>query len=179
MEKEERMFTAAEVEKILEKRFAKMEAQAEERVRQAREKALAEAQALADDMPDVSASIRNSEFDRRERILQERERLLAEREMRAKAVNVLAEKGLPAELADILVMSKPEEFEKNFEILEREFRKEVRAEIDKRLAASSAPLTRGSSWHPPVDSAVKIAQRMKEQEYSDKQKANEVIAKYL
>lgn len=175
---EERMFTEAEVEQILERRFAKAEQKIEERIRQVREKARAEAMARAAEAP--AASYSNSDLDRQERILQERERLLAEREMRVRALDALAERGLPSGLADILVMSSPEDFEKNLEMLDREFRKELRSEIDKRLAASSAPLTRGgSSWTPQPDPAVKTVQRMAAQKREDNQKAHEILEKYL
>ena len=65
--------------------------------------------------------------------ISERERLVAERELRASALEQLAARGLPRELADALSCSDEAQLTAALDALEQAFRRAVQAEVDKRL----------------------------------------------
>ena len=73
------------------------------------------------------------EMSRREAELNEREKLLVRREVKAMAVEKLAERGLPRELADALNCDSEAECMKSIDRIERAFRQAVQAAVDERL----------------------------------------------
>lgn len=166
----ERMFSAEEVEQILDKRFAKLNEKNEAQIRQAYYEGLEEAQRNALRTPEE----KNYALERRERIIQERERLVMERELRAKAHEEMKRRGLPAELAKYVPCTDEKAFAEGVEVIDAAFREMLKKEIDKRLAASAVSLTRGGSARQMSDPE---AER-KRQKLEAEQKAQAIIEKY-
>ena len=73
------------------------------------------------------------QFKRREEALAEREQKLIERELRAMAMEKLAERGLPQALADVLPYSGEEACLAALTAVEQAFRSAVQTAIDERL----------------------------------------------
>lgn len=165
----ERMFSAEEVERILDKRFARLNEKNEAQIRQAYAEGVEEGKRNAQYTPEG-----NYALERRERILQERERLVKERELQARAVEELKRRDLPAGLAKYVPCTDEESFTQGLETIDKCFREMLRKEIDKHLAASSVPLTRGGGGWPQPDPT---AER-KRQKLEDERRANAIIEKY-
>lgn len=137
-EKKERMFSAAEVEAILEKRFSAAERKVEARVQQA----YAEGFEQAHRMTAAAAEENGENLERRENILQERERQLFERECKAKAAEILAENGLPLGLAAFVPCTDEDSFNRGIVDIQDIFRQMLQEEIDERLRATGHSLPR-------------------------------------
>ena len=116
-------------------------AEIDRRIREALDQARGEwaaetAQAVAD--TERLAAMSDSErvsynLSRREAALNERERQLVERELRAMALEKLAERGLPRELADALPYTDEARCLAGLDSVERAFRAAVQAGVDERL----------------------------------------------
>uniref|UniRef100_UPI000A52BAC2 capsid assembly scaffolding protein Gp46 family protein n=1 Tax=Geobacillus kaustophilus TaxID=1462 RepID=UPI000A52BAC2 len=68
-----------------------------------------------------------------------REAEITRRELRATALETLAEKGLPKQLADILVYTDAETCQKSIESVEKVFRDAVEAAVNERLKGGEPP----------------------------------------
>ena len=77
------------------------------------------------------------ELTQREQAIAEKERQLALAENKAEASKILAEKGISAALVDFVVAETADEMNTKIKLLEKEFKKSVKAEVEKRLAGSS------------------------------------------
>ena len=77
------------------------------------------------------------ELEQREAAIAEKERELALAENKAEASKILATKGISPELVDFVVAETADEMNANITLLEKEFKKSVRAEVEKRLAGSA------------------------------------------
>ena len=116
-------------------------AEIDRRIREALDQARGEwaaetAKAVADTerLAAMSDSERASyNLSRRESALNERERQLVERELRAMALEKLAERGLPRELADALPYTDEARCLAGLDSVERAFRAAVQAGVDERL----------------------------------------------
>ena len=73
----------------------------------------------------------------RETALDERERMLRQRELRAEVIEALAEKKLPAELADAIACTDEETCRAGLEAVERAFRTALQKAVDERLRGSA------------------------------------------
>lgn len=164
-EQGEKLYSQAEVENIINRRFAKLQRESEKQAEQARKEGVTEGEKLAS----MSAEERfkaqqekaESDFKAREDALKQREAEVARKELRAQAVETLGGKELPAELADILVYTDAEACNASIAVVESAFRKAVKAEVDKRLAASSVKLTRGgTAAEKPRDKGVELAEKI-------------------
>ena len=71
--------------------------------------------------------------DPRAAAVDERERRVAERELRASALEQLAARGLPRELADVLPCGDAAQLSRALDALEQAFRSAVQAAVDERL----------------------------------------------
>lgn len=91
----------------------------------------------------------------RERALAGRERELARRELRAEALQELAGRGLPGELADALSYEDREACRRSMEQTERAFRAAVQAGISQRLGAMP----------PAVAAGVVDAEKLTDEQY--------------
>ena len=83
------------------------------------------------------------EMSRREAELAEREKLLVRREVKSMALEKLAERGLPRELADALNCNSEEECLKSIDRIERAFRQAVQFAVDERLRGESPAVGSG------------------------------------
>ena len=123
-------FTQAELDALLQK-------EGDRRVSQAMKKQegkLKEAQKLAK----MSAEEKYVyELEQREKAIEEKERQLSLAENKAEAAKILADKGISAELVSFVVTDDAETMNANIKLLEREFKKSVKAEVEKRLAGAS------------------------------------------
>ena len=130
-ETEEKLtFTQAELDALLQK-------EGDRRVSQAMKKQegkLKEAQKLAK----MSAEEKYVyELEQREKAIEEKERQLSLAENKAEAAKILAEKGISAELVSFVVTDDAETMNANIKLLEREFKKSVKSEVEKRLAGAT------------------------------------------
>lgn len=83
-----------------------------------------------------------------QKALEDRERQITTRELRAGAMETLAEKGLPKTLADLLIYTDADACEKSLAVVETTFRAAVQADVDKRMKGGPAP---GSSKATETD----------------------------
>lgn len=168
--KQERTYSSAEVEQILDKRFAKLREKNEDMIRRAYSEGIEEGQRNAQRTPEE----KNDILERRERILKERERLALERELQLRAAEELEKRGLPAGLAKYVPCTDEETYAQGLETIDKCFRQMLREEIDRRLAESSVVLTRGGVWSPPDP-----AFERKQQKLEDERRANAILEKYM
>lgn len=77
------------------------------------------------------------ELQQRENAIAEKERELALAQNKAEASKILAEKGLSPTLVEFVVAESAEDMSSNISLLEREFKKSVKAEVEKRLAGTA------------------------------------------
>lgn len=78
------------------------------------------------------------QLQQREKAIAEKEKELALAENKNEASKILAEKGLSLQLVDFVVAEDADTMAANIKLLETEFNKSVKAEVEKRLA-SKAP----------------------------------------
>lgn len=183
-EKSGKQFTQAEVEEIINKRFAKLQRDAEKRVEQARKDGMTEGEKLAsmsaEERERAQREQTESDFKAREDALKQREAEVARKELRAQAVETLNGKGLPAGLADLLVYTDAEACNASIATVEKAFRDAVKAEVDKRLASSAAPLNRGSAAgaEQPKDKGVELAEKIGSSAKKSNEAYKAIIDKY-
>ena len=183
-EKGEKTFSQAEVEDIISKRFAKLQRESEKRVEQARKDGMTEGEKLAtmsaEERIKAQQEKAESDFKAREDALKQREAELTRKELRAQAVETLTGKGLPASLADILTLTDAEACNASIATVEKAFRDAVKAEVDKRLAASAAPLSRSGSAEAekPKGKDVEIAEKLGSRARESAKTYQSIIDKY-
>lgn len=100
------------------------------------EAAKTEAEKLAKMNADQKAEY---EQEQRESKIAEREAEITKRELRASALETLAEKGLPKQLAEILVFTDAESTSASLDAVEKAFREAVEAGVNERLRGDKAP----------------------------------------
>lgn len=81
---------------------------------------------------------------KREKELTDRETAITRRELMAEAKNTLAEKKLPAELAEILNYTDADTCKKSLETVEKAFQKAVQSAVEERLKGGKPPKRAGS-----------------------------------
>ena len=119
----------AEIERRVGEEKEKMKAEAQEEIRKGVEKAVSEFQRQ-------QAMTEDERMAEKMRELQERERRIAMMEMRARAAGMLAERGLPVKLSEVVDFSGEEECVKGIGMLDQAFREAVQAEVVKKLGGS-------------------------------------------
>lgn len=139
---ESKVFTQQEVDALVAKRLSRYEKTAEEKIKQA----VSEAQKLAQ----MTAEERSShEREELEKTLKAREAEITKRELRALALEMLGEKGLPRDLAEVLPYSDADGTKQALESVERVFRKAVQAGVEERLKGTTpkinTPVATGDS----------------------------------
>ena len=77
------------------------------------------------------------QLEQREKALEEKERKMALMENKAEASNALNSRGISISLADLVVAEDADTMMENIKLLEEEFKKSVKAEVEKRLAGNS------------------------------------------
>lgn len=180
----EKMIPQSEVEKIINARFAKMKRDADKQAEQARKEGISEGEKLAtmsaEERIKAQREKAESDFKAREDALKQREAELTRKELRAQAVETLTGKGLPASLADILTLTDAEACNASIATVEKAFRDAVKAEVDKRLAASAAPLSRSGSAEAekPKGKDVEIAEKLGSRARESAKTYQSIIDKY-
>ena len=96
--------------------------------------------------------------------IEERENALNKRELKTTAIDVLSEKGLPVELADILYYEDENTTKEHLDRVEKAFNKAVEAGVDKRLIASAQNIPSGSSGGRTMTTGETIAQELNKQQ---------------
>lgn len=81
------------------------------------------------------------ELAQREAAIAEKERQLTLAENRNAASKVLADKGLDLALVDLVIADEAEQMNANINLLDKAFKKSVKAEVEKRLASKSPQST--------------------------------------
>lgn len=76
---------------------------------------------------------------KREKEFSEREASITRRELMAEAKGTLAEKGLPAELAEVLNYADADSCKKSMEAVEKAFQNAVKAAVDEKLKGGKPP----------------------------------------
>lgn len=77
------------------------------------------------------------ELEQREKAIAEKEKQMALMENKAEASKALNERGISIALADFVVAEDADTMMENIKVLEDEFKKSVKAEVEKRLAGNS------------------------------------------
>lgn len=77
------------------------------------------------------------ELEQREKAIAEKEKQMALMENKAEASKALNERGISIALADFVVAEDADTMMENIKLLEEEFKKSVKAEVEKRLAGNS------------------------------------------
>lgn len=85
------------------------------------------------------------QLEQREKALEEKERKMALMENKAEASNALNSRGISISLADLVVAEDADTMMENIKLLEEEFKKSVKAEVEKRLAGNSPKKNLGNS----------------------------------
>ncbi|MDF2663890.1 MAG: phage capsid protein [Paenibacillus sp.] len=123
-------FTQEDIDKIVNKTIARERTKWEKDF----ETKLTEAKTEAEKLAKMNAQQKDDyERQQRETKLTEREGEITRRELRATALETLAEKGLPKQLADILVYTDADSTSKSIESVEKSFRDAVEAAVNERL----------------------------------------------
>lgn len=122
----ERTFTQADVDRIVQQTIARERRRADAAVQTARAEGERLAQMTADERARHDAQERESALARREADV-------SRRELRAQALETLAGKGLPHELADVLNYASADECNASIAIVEKAFRVAVQKGVDARM----------------------------------------------
>lgn len=149
------LFTQADIERIMNQRFARLQREAERRVQQAREEGRTEAERLAQMTEQQRAEHDRQQAEQaardRETELTRREAEITRRELRAEAIDTLAQRGLPTMLEQLLDYSGADACNTSIDTVERVFRDAVQKGVNERLRASGVTL-QTSGKAPDYDS---------------------------
>jgi hypothetical protein len=153
----QKTFTQAEVDAILDKRLARERKDLDTKI----QTAVTEAQKLAKMTTDEREK---HEREKRDKELADREGEITKRELRAQALETLAEKGLPKGLADLLPYVDADGTNAAIEATEKVFRAAVEQAVNERLKGTPPP----ASGKPQGEKEKLIA------EYNEAQKRGDV-----
>ena len=135
-----RSFTQEDIDRIVTQRLARAQRDADQQIARARSEGRAEAERLAR----MTETERREHDERavreRERELSSREAELQRRELRAEAIDMLALRGLPRELEQLLNYADADACAQSVEALEKAFRGAVQKGVDERINRSRGPL---------------------------------------
>ena len=151
----EKLFTQADVDHMIDVRFARIQRETERRVEQARQEGRTEAERLAQMTEQQRAEHERQRAEReardRETELTRREAEITRRELRAEAIDTLVKRGLPRELEQMLDYSSADACNTSIDTVERAFRDAVQQGVNERLRASGVTL-QTSGKAPDYDS---------------------------
>lgn len=153
-ETETKTYTQEEVDALLQKEGDKRVSEALKKADRKREAAVKEAERLA--KMDEEERFRY-ELDQREAAIAEKERQLALTENKNEAMKALSTRGISVALADFVVAEDAETMMENIRLLEDEFKKSVRAEVEKRLAGKSPKKDLGPDEGMTIDDWNKLS----------------------
>ncbi|MGI6201758.1 MAG: DUF4355 domain-containing protein [Christensenellales bacterium] len=141
---ESKLLTQDEVNKLVQTRLAREQ----QKWQQEYETKLAAERTEAEKMAQMSAEQRaQAEQSKREAKLAAREQEITKRELRAQALETLAEKGLPKELADALAYTDADACNASIDAVAKAFNSAVAKAVDGRLR-QDPPKTGGSAGDP-------------------------------
>jgi hypothetical protein len=147
----EKAFTQDDINRIVSQTIASERKKAEAAVAQARQE--------AEQLAQMSAEQRaQHQMTERETALNQREEALQRREIHAAAVQLLQEKGLPAELADALEYADAEKMQTAIAQLEQAFRAALQQGIEERMKgmAPAATVSTAAGFEDRLKKAVGI-----------------------
>lgn len=148
----EKTFTQAELDRIIDQRLARFKRDEDKRLAQAREEGKSEAEKLAKmsetERVEHAKKVAEDAAKAREDAIARREAELTMRELRAEAVDTLAQKGLPTQLADILNYKSAEDCNASIAKVEETFRAAVQEGVNARLKQSGVSLKNGATPEP-------------------------------
>lgn len=133
-EDEARTYTQEEVEKLLQSEADKRVTAALKKAERKQEAAVKEAARLAKMDEEQRYQY---ELEQREKAIAAKERELALAENKAAAAAVLSNRGLSAELVNLVVAEDADLMNSNISLLEKAFKQSVKAEVEKRLASTT------------------------------------------
>lgn len=143
--KESKTFSQDDLNKIISDRLSKERKKWDEELSSKVEEAKTEAQKLAKMNAEQKAEYERKQLEEQ---LSKREAEITRRELRATALETLAEKGLPKQLAEVLVYTDAEATNKSIDAVEKSFRDAVEQAVNDRLKNSTPPKTGGSGGTP-------------------------------
>lgn len=141
----EKLFTQADVDHMIDVRFARIQRETERRVEQAREEGRTEAERLAQMTEQQRAEHERQRAEQaareREESLARREAEITRRELKYTAIDTLASKKIPTELAEILNYTDADACNESIDTVEKAFRAAVQQEVNDQLKASGVRLS--------------------------------------
>lgn len=148
-----RTFTQADVDELIKKRIARERKDLEQRLKEEREAGYKEGEESARLSEDERGK-RKREADekaaqQREKQLSDREREVTRRELRAEAIEQLAERGLPRDLEALLDYTDAEKRDASLDSVEKIFRAAVQSGVEDRLRGGGEPGGSGGKKTPP------------------------------
>lgn len=148
----EKLLTQAEVDALIDKRLAREKRDAEKKLQEARaagEKAgEARARMTEEERTRADRERAAKEAGERESALERREAELRRRELKIDALDILAKKGLPRELGELLDYSGEEACQASIDTMDKVFRAAVQAGIDERIRRSGGTVSAGGGQKP-------------------------------
>lgn len=162
----------AELDSALDKHASKALATAEAKWKAESQQAIEAAKSEAEKMANMTAE-QQAEAKRQKDAeeLASREADITRRELRAQSLEQLAEKELPKELIDVVVLTDAESCSKSIEAVEKAFRSAVEAGVNKRLAASAVDLPGGNKGSGAAGKE-SIGKRLAQNNTASKPKSN-------
>lgn len=133
-EEENKTYTLEEVQEMIQAESDKRVQQAMDKANRKKEAAIKEAEKLAKMNADEKYKY---ELEQRENAIAEKEHKLAVLENSNEAGKILADKGISINLVDFVVAEDAETMKANIDLLEAEFKKSVKAEVEKRLSGTT------------------------------------------
>lgn len=127
---EQKTFTQADFDREISKMYEKFEEKFNKRAEQTKK----EAERLAS----MNAEERlKYEIEQREKAIADKEREWAIKENKYECSKILQERGLPISFADFAVDESAEKMKENLDLLDREFKKAVKAEVESRIKSTT------------------------------------------
>ena len=170
-EGEIRFASQAEFDSAADKRTAKALATAKAKWEAEKKAAIDAARSEAEKMASLTAD-QKAEVEKQKEAdaLASREADITRRELRAQSLEQLAEKELPKELIEVVVLTDAESCTKSIEAIENSFRAAVELGVNKRLAESANDLPGGSG--AKATGKESIGKRLAQQTANNKTKNN-------
>lgn len=139
--KKERLFTEQEVNEFLSKRIGKEKAKLEQQFND-RLSALEEAQKLSQmsekEKAEHEYNKRIQALEEREKAIQEKEDAYSKQQYHNEIVNQLQSKGLPTEMADLLVGFDAETVASKIAVMEQSFNNQLNATVESKIKSSAS-----------------------------------------
>lgn len=153
-----RTYTEEEVRELLQKEGDKRVTEAMKKAERKSQAKIKEAQKLA--KMDEEQKFQY-ELEQREKAIADKERELAIAENKAVASQILADRGISAQLVDFVVAEDADDMKANIDLLDRAFKASVKAEVEKRLASKTPKknLPLSSSITPEQFRAMPLSQQ--------------------